>query len=247
MVRLLHFPPGWACFRRFNTYSSRQLLLCLLVSRSCPSVHSLDGRSSQSHDWQRVSHIGVRCITGRPAYSLWRSLLKWVATGWFSPPKFKLSIWIGWSVPKAPIDGKHMYWGRLGGGGGSPIHLLAEKYRHIHRLGSADKILGWTAGKCVSWSLRFQNFPRPSGSMPLIPKRNRASPLCDSFTVKHCPPNLPEYPSGYAPLTLLLFLSLSLFHTSFSASCRFFMTIDCTVGIIKVDSYLLNPTINKYL
>ena len=98
------------------------------------------------------------------------------------------------------------------GGGGSPFQLLAEKYRHIHRPGSVGNILCWNAGKCVNWSLRFQNFPRKHA---LIPLWKWVSPSCDSFTVKHCPPNLLEYPSGNAPDFASLSFSFSLWHFFF--------------------------------
>ena len=76
--------------------------------------------------------------------------------------------------------------GRGGWKGDSPFRLLPEKYGYwyiyINRPGSAGKILGW---KC--WKMRY--------SEPKISKFSGGA-------CHRCPPNHPQYPSGYAPARL---------------------------------------------
>ena len=53
-----------------------------------------------------------------------------------------------------------------------------------------------SAAKCVIWSLKFQNFlgehaPDPPSGLGLRPRVTAAR--------SHCPPNHPQYPSGYTP------------------------------------------------
>ena len=125
--------------------SSGQLLLCPLVSRSCPSVHSLDGRSSQSQDWQRASHSWSQMHHGLTSLQLVRKLAAVSGHRLVLAAEVQAELESGSDDPSP----RHRWTENTcigavgeGGGGGSPIQLLAEKYRHIHRLGSAGKILG---------------------------------------------------------------------------------------------------------